>query len=506
MGEKMKETKLICNKDFIVGRVDKRIFGSFVEHMGRTIYSGIYEPGHPCADDEGFRTDVLKLVREMGVTTVRYPGGNFVSCYDWRDGVGPREKRPTRLELAWRSVETNEFGLNEFVKWAQKADVSPILAVNLGTKGIENAVSLLEYCNHEKGTFYSDLRRHHGVEKPYGIRTWCLGNEMDGEWQIGHKTATEYGRLAQETAKAMKLVDPSVKLVVCGSSKSSMATFPDWEVETLLHTYDSVDYLALHQYYEGQQLGTAVFLAQSLDLERYIHTVRSICDCIKAKKHSKKDIYLSVDEWGVWEIPSDDVDSQLKSKPWQTAPAIGEQIYTMEDALLFASMMMVLLKNADRVKIACQSLLTNISACIMTARGGEAWVQPTYYPFAHLAKYGKGEVLLTRQNGPCYSCEEFEGVPYVDSVAVYQEDSGEITLFLVNRSEGEEQLFCCELQGFNPDYVLEHIQMYDRDKKATNQTNHHRICPHSDGDAKIENGLLMATLKPLSWNVIRLKG
>lgn len=503
IGERMKETKLICNKEFTVGKVDRRIFGSFLEHMGRTIYSGIYEPGHPLADEDGFRADVLSLVQKMGVTTVRYPGGNFVSCYDWRDGVGPLEARPRRLELAWRSVETNEFGINEFMRWAIKAGISPIFAVNLGTKGVENAVSLLEYCNHDKGTFNSDLRRQHGVEKPYNVQTWCLGNEMDGDWQIGHKTADEYGRLAQETAKAMKLVDPSIELVSCGSSKSSMDTFPEWEEKTLMHTYDYVDYIALHQYYDGQSRGTAAFLAQSLDLERYIHTVRAACDFVKARKRSPKTMYISVDEWGVWELPSKKVESQVEASPWQIAPTISEQIYTMEDALLFASMLMVFLKNADRVKIACQSLLTNVSACIMTNRGGEAWVQPIYYPFAHMAKYGQGEVLVTKQRGPVYHCTDFTDIPYVDSVVIHHADTSEVTFFLVNRCE-ETVPFCSELQGFTPVRVLEHIQMYDADKKANNLKDHNRVHPNADGNAQIKDGLLTATLQPLSWNVIRV--
>jgi len=505
LGETMKETKLICNKKFRIGKVDPRIFGSFIEHMGRVVYSGIYEPEHPLSDNMGFRTDVLKLVSEMGVTAVRYPGGNFVSNYDWRDAVGPLESRPTRLNLPWHSTETNRFGINEFIEWSKKADVQPIFTVNLGTKGIENALSFLEYCNHPKNSFYSDLRRKHGIEEPYNIRTWCLGNEMDGDWQIGHKTADEYGRLAQETAKAMKMLDPTVELVLCGSSKSSMETFPDWELITLNYAYNYVDYIAVHQYYGGQEKGTPEFLAQSLDMERYLKTVRAACDLIQVKKHSPKVINISVDEWGVWELPSEEVDLQLKDTNWDQAPAISEQIYTMEDSLLFASMMLTFLKNADRVKIACQSLLTNISACIMTERNGNAWVQPIFYPFSHIAKFGKGEVLNVMQSGPSYETSEFKQVPYVDSVAVYHEDSGEVTLFLVNRCENEKQIVSCELENFNVSGIVEHIQMFSDDKKATNLQDHNRIRPDNNGKSEIKNGMLTAQLEPLSWNVIRIQ-
>lgn len=253
----MMKGKLTCNAAYRKGMIDPHIFGSFVEHMGRVVYTGIYEPDHPTADKDGFRQDVLNLVREIGITSVRYPGGNFVSCYNWEDGVGPVALRPRKRELAWRSIETNEFGTNEFMKWASAVHVDPILAVNLGTRGIENAVQYLEYVNLPAGTKYSSLRKEHGFEQPYQIKRWCLGNEMDGTWQVGHKTATEYGRLAVETGKAMKLIDPSIQLIVCGSAKSDMPTFPEWDLEVLDHVYGVADYLALHQYYGGQAMGSA---------------------------------------------------------------------------------------------------------------------------------------------------------------------------------------------------------------------------------------------------------
>lgn len=494
----------IINRNFTKGEIDPRIYGSFVEHMGRVVYGGIYEPGHPTADENGFRQDVLKLVREMGVTAVRYPGGNYVSFYDWKDTVGPREKRPRRLELAWRSIETNEVGIQEFMTWAEKAGVEPIWAVNLGTQGIENAVSVLEYCNISGGTKYSDWRRSHGKEKPYGIRTWCLGNEMDGEWQIGHKTAEEYGRLAQETAKAMKLVDPGIRLVSCGSSKSDMMTCPDWEATTLSYTYDYVDYVSLHQYYGGQEKGTAEFLAQSVDMEHYIQGVLAACDFVRAKKRSRKQMNISFDEWGVWEIPDTDVASQVDERPWQVAPHLSEQIYTMEDALLFASMMMNFLKYADRIKIACQSLLTNISAAIMTEEGGEAWVQPIYYPFAHMAAYGHGMVLQEQKSGDGYLCGNGEEIPYLDSVCVYNKEKEEVVFFLVNRAE-EELDFTAGLQDFEILGIEEHLILCHENRKTTNREIHDAVKPCTVKDVETGNGEIRCKLRPLSWNVIRIR-
>lgn len=498
------KARIVVNKAFVKGEIDKRIYGSFVEHMGRVVYSGIYEPGHESADEDGFRKDVLEKVKEMGVTAVRYPGGNFVSCYDWRDGVGPVEERPRRLEIAWRSIETNEIGANEFMKWAQKAGIEPVFAVNLGTKGIENAVSLVEYCNMKEGTYYSDWRRQHGVEHPYGIRTWCLGNEMDGDWQIGHKTAGEYGRLAQETAKAMKQVDSSIELVSCGSSKSDMKTYPDWEAETLKYTYPYVDYVSLHQYYGGQELGTGNFLSQSLDMEDYIKTVIGTCDYVKAWHRSDKTLCISFDEWGVWSVPDKVVAASVDESPWQVAPHLSEQIYTMEDALLFASMMMNFLKRADRIKIACQSLLTNISAAIMTKRGGEVWVQPIYYPFMHMANYGVGRTLLGVDEIPTYDCDLRKEVPCVDYVAVHHEKGKEVVLFAVNRMEEEAEV-SLELQGFDPVRIREHVSMCCADPKTTNLDDHDAVKPRQVDGSSLQDHMVISNLKPFSWNMVRIE-
>jgi len=500
----MKKANIIINKDFKSGEIDKRIYSSFVEHMGRVIYSGIYEPGHPKADEDGFRQDVMEKVKAMGVTGIRYPGGNFVSCYDWRDGVGPIQQRPKRLELAWRSVETNEFGTNEFMKWAGKVNVEPIFALNLGTKGIENAVSFVEYCNIPEGTWYSDLRKEHGVKDPYGIKTWCLGNEMDGDWQIGHKTADEYGRLAEETAKAIKLIDPDIELIACGSSKSDMDTYPEWEAITLKHTYDYVDYIALHQYYGGQEKGTGSFLSQALDMEKYIRTVISVCDYVKAENRSSKELYISLDEWGIWATPDNEVTEEINRTPWRVAPGLNEQIYTMEDTLLFADMLMVMLKYADRIKIACQSLLTNISAAIMTEKNGDVWVQPIYYPFSYMSKHGRGVVLQSIVDSPAYQCELFTKVPYIDTVAVYNEDVKELIYFQMNRMEESIEI-TCEIQGFKPEHIIEHVALWSEDKKMTNYVNHNAIQPVQMEDVVLCERIFSYEIKPLSWNMIRVK-
>jgi len=287
--------RVIVHPEFKIGDIDPRLFGSFIEHLGRAVYGGIYEPGHPSADEQGFRTDVIDLIKELKVPIVRYPGGNFVSGYNWEDGVGPVEGRPRRLELAWRTIEPNYVGTNEFFDWAKKADTEVMMAVNLGTRGADDARNLIEYCNHPSGSLYSDMRIKHGYREPHKIKTWCLGNEMDGPWQIGSKTADEYGRLACETAKAMKWVDPTIELVACGSSGSGMPTFGAWESTVLEHTYDHVEFVSLHTYYGNRDNDLPNYLARTLDMDHFIKSVASTCDAVKARLKSKKTVHLSFD-------------------------------------------------------------------------------------------------------------------------------------------------------------------------------------------------------------------
>ena len=407
----MKQAEMIIDKAFKVSEVDNRIYGSFIEHLGRAVYDGIYQPGNPLSDEDGFRTDVIEMVKELNVPIVRYPGGNFVSSFNWEDSVGPADQRPKRLDLAWRSLETNQIGLNEFSKWAQKANSEVMMAVNLGTRGIADACNLLEYCNHPSGTKYSDMRIEHGVKDPHKIKVWCLGNEMDGPWQLGHKTMDEYGRLAEETAKAMKIIDPDIELVSCGSSNREMPTFPEWEKTTLSYTYDYVDYVSLHQYYGNRNNDTADFLALSDDMDDFIRSVIATCDYVKAKKRGKKNINLSFDEWNVWFHSNEEDDDIMKNHPWQVAPSLLEDVYNFEDAILVGLMLITLMKHADRVKMACMAQLVNVIAPIMTDKnGGKAWKQTIFYPYMHASKYGRGTVLQPVISTPVHDTVAHENV------------------------------------------------------------------------------------------------
>lgn len=499
-----KKAKMIIDKNYRIAKIDERIYGSFIEHLGRAVYNGIYEPSHQLADENGFRKDVIDMVRELQVPIVRYPGGNFVSGYNWEDGVGPRENRPKRLDLAWKTLETNQIGISEFSKWAKLSNTDIMMAVNLGTRGIAEACNLLEYCNHKSGTYYSDLRRTHGDNEPFNIKTWCLGNEMDGVWQTGHKTAYEYGRLAAETAHAMKIIDPNIEFVSCGSSNSKMVTFPEWEAVTLEETYENVDYVSMHQYYGNADNDSSDYLASSLEMDHFIKTVVSVCDYIKAKKRSKKTLNISFDEWNVW-FHSHSADIEYANKnTWDMAPPLLEDIYTFEDALVIGCLLITLIKHADRVKIACLAQLVNVIAPIMTEIGGGAWKQTIFYPFLHASVFGRGVALQSIIVSDKYDSKNFTDVPYLEGVAVYNEEKEEITIFAVNRNLEEALNFECDIRSFGDSRILEHIVLECDNLKAINTLVSSPIQPKKCGMTSLNNGIINGKLGKASWNVIRI--
>jgi alpha-N-arabinofuranosidase len=496
------KAQLYLDTNYKLSKVDKRLFGSFVEHLGRAVYTGIYEPDHPRADRDGFREDVVEVVRELGVPVIRYPGGNFVSGYNWEDGIGPREKRPTRLELAWRSIETNQVGVDEFVTWTRKVGADTMMAVNLGTRGIDAARDLVEYANHPGGSYWSDLRREHGYEQPHGVKMWCLGNEMDGPWQIGHKTAEDYGRLAAEAAKAMRQVDPSVELIVCGSSHRAMPTFPDWEATVLYHTYDLVDYISMHQYLGNRENDLGYFLAQTQGVDEFIRSVIATMDFVKAKKRTSKVMNISFDEWNVWYHSNE---QDRKAEPWQYAPHLLEDIYNFADSLVVGLFLITLLRHSDRVRIACIAQLVNVIAPIMTRPGGGVWKQTIYYPFMHASRYGRGYVIQSLLESPTYDSREYKGVKLVDAVSVLSEDERELTVFAVNRDQESAITLECRFGSENFDLV-EHIVLEHDDVNAVNtEDDPDRVKPHTCGKSVAKEGRIVAELSPLSWHVIRMR-
>ena len=499
----MKKATMTLDRSYTIARIDPRMYGSFIEHLGRAVYGGIYEPGHPTADEQGFRKDVLDMVRKLNVPVVRYPGGNFVSGFNWEDSVGPVEKRPKRLDLAWFTTETNQVGMHEFADWAAKANSQVMYAINLGTRGPENARDIVEYANHPSGSKFSDMRIANGRKEPLGIKLWCLGNEMDGPWQMGQKTAYEYGRIAHEAAKMMKWVDPSIELVACGSSSSQMPTFGEWEYQMLDQCYDEVDYVSLHRYYGNPTNDTPGFLARSMDLDEFIKTVTAICNAVGGKKHSKKKVHLSFDEWNVWYHSNEQDEEIKKADKWGKALPLLEDIYNFEDALLVGSMLITFLRNADRVKIACMAQLVNVIAPIMTRDGGGCWAQTIFYPFMHASRFGRGTALRALVDTPVYDCTDYEGVPVLDATATLADD-GSVTVFCVNRDMTEECLLNVDLRAFGSLRLDEHILLHHDDVKAVNtEENPDCVAPTAGPGGKLDGGKAELRIPALSWNVIR---
>lgn len=488
------KAELIINKNFKIGEIDKRIYGSFIEHLGRAVYGGIYEPTHETADANGFRKDVLELVKKLNVPIVRYPGGNFVSGYNWEDGTGDKAKRPKKLDLAWEATETNEIGIDEFQEWAKQADTEIMMAVNLGTRGPQDAQNLVEYCNLNTDTYYADMRKKNGFKEPFGIKTWCLGNEMDGSWQIGHKTAEEYGRIATEAAKLMKKADPDIELVACGSAFYTMPTFAQWEFTVLDHVYDYVDYLSLHQYYGNKSDNTADFLAKSVHMDTFIKSVASICDAVKAKKRSDKTINLSFDEWNVWYHSNGE-----KYDKWSVAPARLEDVYTFEDALVVGCMLITLQNNCDRVKMACLAQLVNVIAPIMTENGGSAWVQTIFYPFMYSSLKGRGTALQTITKCDSYTSTDNLTIPYIEASVIYNDEKRELTVFAVNRSLDEDIEFFLNPEGFEGAKLEEHIELYSDNLKSINTKENEAVSPKK---REITDKI---TFKKHSWNMLIYK-
>jgi alpha-L-arabinofuranosidase len=492
---------IVVDRDFVIAPLDRRVFGTFVEHMGRCVYGGIYEPGHPTADANGFRRDVLALTKELGATLVRYPGGNFLSGYDWEDGVGTRERRPTRLDVAWGSTETNDFGTNEFITWCKAAGVDPMLAVNLGTRGPDEARHFIEYCNHPRGTHYSDLRRAHGFEEPHGIKLWCLGNEMDGPWQICQKTATEYGRVAQETAKVMRWVDPGVQLSACGSSNRAMPTYGHWEHEVLERCFEHVDFISLHQYFRNDAGDVGTYFAVIEDLDSFIKEVAAIADSVAARRRSPKRIMLALDEWNVWykaHAPAD-----LRKPGWPKAPALIEEVYNFEDALIVGGVLITLMNNACRLKAACLAQLVNVIGAIMTETGGPAWRQTIFHPFSQAAKFAHGTVLRARIHTDSYATATHSRLDFLLASVLHDERSGRSTVFALNRSSTDEMQLTVELRGLGERRIVHASELHHPDLKAENTRDApHTVKPDQLRGIRVAGNHLQAQLRPLSWNVI----
>lgn len=503
----MKKADLYVNKRYTIGDVSPMMYSSFIEHLGRAVYTGLYQPGHPTADEDGFRKDTMEAIQELRVPMIRYPGGNFVSCYDWKDGIGPREKRPRRLEYAWASVETNQFGIDEFCRWAKKAGVEPMIAVNLGTGSILDAGHLVEYCNHPSGTYWSDLRIQNGSPEPYKVKYWCLGNEMEGSWQAGHLSAEDYTKKALEAAKIMRWVDPDIKLIACGSSYEMLPTYLEWDRIMLDQLLKQVDYLSTHSYTMNAGQGTTNFLAAYKALDTHIKNTRRVIEYVKARKNSDKELGICLDEWNVWnfqDIQLNSLDDLLElttftmtsAGRWEVAPPILQEKYSLLDALTVGGLAISLLKNADSVKIACLAQLVNVIAPITTAADGGILRQASFYPFQTVSELGHGTVLDARVDAPTYTCQ-FGETPIVEPVAVLNEAKGELNVFALNCDPQDEVRLTLSMEGNY--HLVRHQTLYGDDLTAMNTFEQPRNVVMRDIPAQGGNAAL---LPPMSWSAL----
>lgn len=456
----MKQAELIFDDRIVVGEIEKTIFGSFIEHMGRSVYGGFYDPEHRVANASGFRKDVISAIRDLNISTVRYPGGNFVSGYDWKNGIG-KERHP-QFELAWKEIESNKVGVDEFMEFAKQCGFEPMMAVNLGTGSPQSATELVEYCNGSAGGYWSGQRIQNGHKEPYGVKKWCLGNEMDGDWQISSLPAKEYAQKALTTARMMRSIDPELELIACGSSNNFIASYPSWDRIVLEILYDEVDYLSVHTYYYSSDEDTDYksYLGSYKDFDGILNTIIATCDYVKAVKRSSKTMKLSVDEWNVWRHYPHEADKDN----WTEAPERLECTYNLLDAVVFSALLCVLLNHCDRVKMACLAQLINVIAPIRTIPGGEMFLQTIYYPFQAAATHMKGNVLRSKVYSPEIECEKYGN--YGSVAASVALDGNKVTVLAVNMDLSEE----VELHiDFHKELKMtERYELYDTDLDAKN--------------------------------------
>ena len=479
-----------------VGQISPLLFSGFAEHMGRCIYQGIYDPASPKADARGFRTDVLEALKALNFRSIRYPGGNFVSGYKWLDGIGPKEDRPRRRELAWRSIETNQFGTDDFMTFCRDVGTAPMMAVNLGTGSIQEAADLVEYCNSSTGTYYADLRAKNGSSDPYNVRYWCLGNEMDGPWQIGHLGAREYGLKAKEAAKLMRTVDPNLELILCGSSNTGMPTYPEWDRVALETTWEDVNYLSLHYYADNKADDTASFLAMSSQFESQLDTLAATLRYVKAQRRSKHDVYLSWDEWNVW------YRANSGDGNWEEAPHILEEVYNLEDALVVAQWLSVFLRKADVLKIACIAQIVNVIAPIMTSKDG-MFKQSIFYPLELFSRHAAGVSLDALVQVPSHDTKRFGEMPLLDVSASFDEANSSGAAFLVNRSLTETLTVDINWQGTAAKTVTGAWQVTGNDPKATNSfENPNAVVSNTLSNVEMKDARVSIQVPPMSFTTI----
>jgi len=536
-----KQAKITLHPSFEIGEISGRLFGGFLEPSPRgSVHGMVYNPDHPTADDQGFRGDLIRELKAAKIPAVRLPGGNFISDWDWKDTIGPLEDRKVRLELAWRWKVPVEIGHDEYLQWAEKVGFEPLYTINLGTGDINDAMKIIEYTNHEGGTYWSDLRRKNGHEKPYNVKVWYLGNEMDGPWQLAswEKDPKGYGIRAHEVSKAMKFVDGSIETVACVSSSPFQAHYPEWDMEALEQCYEVVDYISLHHYHSGIAGDIPSLMAGSEMFEDYIRTEIALCDFMKTKLRSTKTMMLSFDEWGsMCETPQPLhwgrngnvlVDEHYKFNPDQKHPMpdpknyggfnpgsrFGNQGSEMTQALAAASVNLTLMRHADRIKIGCMT--AGIRSLVRVDKD-HAWNPVSFYPYEELILNAKGMSLLPEIEADTYDVPGYAtqdahqydthtGIKFVEAAAAFDDENGKLNIYVINRDWSDEQELTLDVSGFKGYRFVEQIEMYSDDPDiADTYENPKALVPTVCASAKFEDGCVKTTLQKLSWNVFRFE-
>lgn len=529
----MNNAKITVHPGYRIAPIEKQLYGCFLEPIGNWVYGHVYDPEHPTADEKGFRSDILREIRELGIPAVRLPGGNFTSGWDWKDSIGPVEQRKVHMEPAWFQYENNIIGHDEYLDWAKRAGMEPLYTLNMGTADINSAAQCLEYTNHPGGTYWSDLRRKNGYDRPHQVKTWYLGNEMDGPWQIRswEKDPKSYGVAALEYSKLMKWMDPSIRTVVCGGSSPHNHTHPVWDREVLEECYEVVDMVSIHHYHTVPQGNIAELMAASVKIEEFIQAELAVCDYVAAKYRDPRKMMISFDEYGfnffegtpkvpharAGNLPADTWYGyfpptmpeykvlDLKQIRYHKLPE-KEILY----AIASASTLLTFLRHADRIKVACMTLA--IGGALAYDKD-HVWPLATYYPLLHLIRYGKGISLLPAVESPTYNtegysltahqqCAPHENVPFIEAAAAWDQETEDLNVFVINRNWEARIPVELDIRGFKGYEFLEHVVLFTDNPDEYNSFEHRGIVP-SAGNAVPDGGKLSFAAEKLSWNVLR---
>ena len=533
-----KKAKVTLHPSFEIGEISPRLFGAFLEPIGTMVNGTMYNPKHPTADEQGFRTDVIKALNEAGLPCVRLPGGNFVSCWDWKDSIGPKEQRKKHLDLAWHQYYPNDVGHDEYLQWAEKVGFEPMYTINLGTGDINDAMKIIEYTNHEGGTWWSDLRKEYGHEKPYGVKVWYLGNEVDGPWQLGswEKDPRGYGIRVHEVSKAMKFTDGSIETIACVSSEPYLAHYPQWDLEVLQECYETVDYISLHHYHTARMGDIGAWLGGSETFEDYIRTEIALCDFVKTKLRSTKTMMLSFDEWASSMRNPDKIhygkNGQIDINDYDIINFHPEGDFVKHDpdnmvhrnmfdrgspimsAIASASVMLTFMRHADRIKIGCMTAGIGV---LCASDHDHVWKSVSYYPYKQILDYAKGVSLLPEVESETYEIPGYwiddmhqydtrKGVKYIEAAAASNKETGELNVFVINRDWNDDAEFTLDVEGFKGYQFLGHTELYSDDPNAADTyENPDAVVPKESPNAVCADGKITTVLRKCSFNLFRFK-